>query len=304
MGRWLVESAAGQEIDKEAANNSKRNPLDTHSQRALFSSLSFARTTPLRFTAASRDIFCRARDFARGAAFPFQGDNVNDPVISPPAIVIQSVDQAFAEVRSLVKRTKDDIILLGLALLKAREACPHGEWLIRLHKAGISPRAAQYAMAKARGGSNAQDCAFDLADEQTEPYPIPTDPPSIAPPIVEIFCKHCDTFGPTPNCSDCHMLRHPNGKAPSVAPDERQPGDDTEAIQADNRAARDAPKQGEPICDWGKFAGWYGNLIRYVDVVGNRLKCKETPQALGCRRLLEEFEKSFKAMIDQFSKTF
>lgn len=91
-------------------------------------------------------------------------------LFDPPAIIKTSVDEAFNLVKSLARRTQEDALALGLALIEAKALCPHGEWIARLKKSGVSEHIAQRLMRKARRENQIlQDAVFDPLDDDHGP---------------------------------------------------------------------------------------------------------------------------------------
>ncbi len=80
----------------------------------------------------------------------------------------------------------------------------------------------------------------------------------------------------------------------------RQPGDDTEAV----KAAKKAAGNGKPLPTFDKklFYSEWGALLRQIDKAGNVYRCKDTPQAAGLRRRLDEWKKDFESWLKTESK--
>src|SRR6266849_2748762 len=72
--------------------------------------------------------------------------------LTPPAHVRQAEDleTCLANAQSHAKRIVKDAVAAGEWLIKAKAACPHGQWLPALEKYGFTPRTAQRLMEAAR----------------------------------------------------------------------------------------------------------------------------------------------------------
>src|SRR5216684_3043673 len=72
--------------------------------------------------------------------------------LNPPALVRQAEDleTCLANAQSHAKRIVQDAVAAGEWLIKAKAACPHGQWLSALEKYGFTPRTAQRLMETAR----------------------------------------------------------------------------------------------------------------------------------------------------------
>jgi hypothetical protein len=72
--------------------------------------------------------------------------------LNPPAIVraAEDADNYFKQAAACARRIVADSLACGEWILKAKAACPHGQWLPKLKEYGFSERTSQRLMAKAR----------------------------------------------------------------------------------------------------------------------------------------------------------
>lgn len=69
------------------------------------------------------------------------------------------------------------------------------------------------------------------------------------------------------------------------------------------KAAKKTAKNGQQAAyDWKGFSAAWGALVREVDKFGNVHKAKDTPEANGLRRKLEEWKKDFRAWFKAVTK--
>lgn len=236
--------------------------------------------------------------------------NIFKPDDNQPAIIRSEADAAFAVVKTFIHRTRESSVSLGLALLEAKEKCPHGEWLERLKKVGIGPRSAQYYMERAKWAqSNAKDCVFEAVSEETEvetqpadqtvlqtapPAPAappgpattpPATPPKAAPFRWNVQCRPCRVAGKphNPKCKAC--------KAENAPP--RDPGDDTKQAEAD----KNKPKSGAVVWDPKAFNGHIASQTRLIDhvaraggLVDSAGAIVQTPEIADLHRRLQELQ--------------
>jgi hypothetical protein len=71
---------------------------------------------------------------------------------NPPAVVraAEDFETCLQNAAALGRRVVADSIACGNWLIKAKDACPHGQWLPSLKKYGFTPRTTQRLMAAAR----------------------------------------------------------------------------------------------------------------------------------------------------------
>jgi len=92
--------------------------------------------------------------------------------IIPPAIVrpAEDLETCLANAQQHATRIASDSIAAGEWLIKAKAACPHGQWLPSLAKHGFTPRTAQRLMeaAKEKGKYDTLSYLMDkeLAEKQ------------------------------------------------------------------------------------------------------------------------------------------
>jgi transposase len=77
---------------------------------------------------------------------------------------------------------------------------------------------------------------------------------------------------------------------------QREPGDDSAQIEADNAAQKAKPKNGTALFDWRRFHADWGALLRQVDALGNAYRCKESPAAEELRNELAQWKERFKGL--------
>lgn len=76
-------------------------------------------------------------------------------------------------------------------------------------------------------------------------------------------------------------------------PVEREPGDDTEEIEREKEARKDRLKNGAVLWEPKEWHSSFGVLMRQIDKLGKAYGEKESPQAYGLRRKLDEFKDEF-----------
>jgi hypothetical protein len=95
---------------------------------------------------------------------------------------------------------------------------------------------------------------------------------------ADILCGRCKRVGAVQNCSTCAEER---ANARKKVP--REPGDDTEKIKADKKAARE---NGKSMFDWHALESDLGKVVRHIDALGkpygahNSSKAEQLP-AIG-----------------------
>lgn len=92
----------------------------------------------------------------------------------------------------------------------------------------------------------------------------------------------------------------PKDAEPPAPPAERQPGDDTDVIAAEDARVKAGPKNGQPAYAWRQFEDAFGPLLRQIDALGRCFGVHESPRADELRRRLSEFfgdfERWYKAL--------
>jgi ParB-like chromosome segregation protein Spo0J len=89
---------------------------------------------------------------------------------------------------------------------------------------------------------------------------------------------------------------------PKTQPAEREPGDDTEQIDAEEAAENAAGRRrGQPLYDWRAFESPFGQLYRQIDVLGNAFRVKESDEANELRQGLKEFNTAFRQWYKQLT---
>ncbi len=109
-----------------------------------------------------------------------------------------------------------------------------------------------------------------------------------------VLCDRCQRVAPgigVPNCTACKEAASAKPSA-NGTPTEREPGDDTEEIEAEKERSKTI-KNGAPLYSRTKFDSSYGALVREIDVLGNAYREKETPAAEALRKQLTAFNKAF-----------
>lgn len=133
--------------------------------------------------------------------------------INPPAIVRSEVDieTLLRDARMFGRQTVEAAIKCGELLAKAKEQCPHGEWLSRLAKHGFKPRTAQLLIASSKDPSKCANIAHltgtDAGEEAAKPTVGPT---TYAQPLL--YCRPCRTGKPKAGCKACKALRQAQGR--------------------------------------------------------------------------------------------
>jgi hypothetical protein len=131
--------------------------------------------------------------------------------------------------------------------------------------------------------------------------------------VVNVMCERCKRIGSRGrDCARCQDLEDQAAvkdcgkqaelhKEDRYEPPGREPGDDTEAIEAEKRAERQA-KNGRMAYDWSGLDEAWGKLLREIDKLGKCYRAKETPRAEGFRRLLVEWKANFREWYRELAK--
>jgi hypothetical protein len=105
----------------------------------------------------------------------------------------------------------------------------------------------------------------------------------------KILCGRCKRLGnPVPNCEACKEER-------KAARSGRDAGSSEPATPRSNN--------GKPLWDWKDFTALWAKLLRQVDQLGNRFKCKDWPEAEKLRDGLAEWRIDFKALFAKATKS-
>jgi hypothetical protein len=105
-------------------------------------------------------------------------------------------------------------------------------------------------------------------------------------------------LGATDSRESVDKVKGKDGKFHPATKPEREPGDDS----AEEKAEREAPKNGKPLWTAEKFDQAFGVLVREIDALGKCYKAKETPDAHALRRILKEFRSQFAKWHQQLKK--
>jgi hypothetical protein len=214
---------------------------------------------------------------------------------------------------SFVRGTREDAIWLSLGANKAHGLRRSNEdkrnavsSALKLHPemsdgalaehCGVDPKTVAVARSAMQSGREIPDLGTRVGkDGKTYNVPVKPEKPSN---------KGKKPKGEPSKPADEKAEADPNADAgpaksaeDNAAPD-REPGDDTDAIQAELDAEKAKPKSGREAYPWRDFEGKFGALVREVDVLGKLYGAKDSAEAGNLRSLLGAWHARFSSWHD------
>jgi len=239
------------------------------------------------------------------------------------AIVRQALKDMANEINFLAKKGIENFYKVGKILIECKEQIGHGNWTEWIEKnLGISPRQCRkyMALSKRNCGADLNSAWEEICNRvDTEENESPQQLTSNSMPETSSSSTYSTSSRQSTNGHQSRAERtgqtapqsHPalaNGVHRNGAPSTnghaklppvqimREPGDDTEAIEAEKKALREQPKNGSPIFDWKVIEEPYGKLVRSVDLLGNAFRCKESARLNAVREQLASAHSGLKTI--------